>query len=499
MRQYIEKFIDSMTMYRLVLYGLYLITATAFVLSLLGQLSFTVLELGPTLLVLLVVSYVSSKLFAWTFSAPYNPESWQITAFIVFFLIFPQSDLKGYLLTALVAFLSVASKYILAIRGRHIFNPAAVAVVISGLLGLLGATWWVATLLLLPVVSIVGLVITWKLRHFMMVFVYGLVSVSLAGIIALVAGRDLGEAFKTVIISTPIVFAGTIMLTEPLTSPTTKRSQVIYAVLVAVLGGLQIGWISKPDVALLVGNLFSFLTGQRRAIKLEFVSSTQITPSVYSIVFKPVNPIRFKAGQYIELTLPHEHPDDRGIRRTFSIASRPGDQYIKLGLVTAIPSSTFKTALLALSPGTIVRATEVGGSFVLPDNIDEPIVMIAGGIGITPFRSMIDDLIAKQEKRPVVLFYAARQENLLVYGGLLNEARKQLGIMIVPIVAQPSSTWAGEKGYLDMQTIERYVGNVYEHTFYISGPNAMALSFREQLRAAGITPSRIKTDYFSGY
>ncbi|TAL14094.1 hypothetical protein EPN95_03755 [Patescibacteria group bacterium] len=499
MRQYVEKFIDSMTMYRLVLYGLYLITATAFVLSLFGLLSFTLLELAPTLLILLVVSYIASKLFAWTFSAPYNPESWQITAFIIFFLIFPQNDLKGFLLTALAAFLSVASKYILAIRGRHIFNPAAVAVVISGLLGLLGATWWVATLLLLPVVSIVGLLVTWKLRHFTMVFVYGFVSVALAGIIAVVTGRELGEAFKTVVISTPIVFAGTIMLTEPLTSPTTKRNQIVYAVLVAILGGLQIGWISKPDVALLVGNVFSFLVGQRRAIKLEFVSSTEITPSIYSIVFKPVHPIRFRAGQYIELTLPHDHPDDRGIRRTFSIASRPSDQYIKLGLVTANPSSTFKTALLNLTPGTVVRATEVGGSFVLPANTNEPIVMIAGGIGITPFRSMIDDLIAKQEKRPIVLFYAARREDLLVYGGLLNEARKQLGIMIVPIVTEPGPTWAGEKGYLDMKTIERYVGNVYDHTFYISGPNAMALSFRDELRLAGVTAGHIKTDYFSGY
>ena len=499
MRQYVEKFVDSITMYRLVLYGLYLITATAFVLSLFGQLSFTILELGPTLLVLVVVSYISSKLFSWTFSAPYNPESWKITAFILFFLIFPQSDLKGYLLTALVAFLSVASKYILAIRGRHIFNPAAVAVVISGLLGLLGATWWVATLLLLPVVSIVGLLVTWKLRHFMMVFVYGFVSVALAGIIALVAGHSLTEALKTVIISTPIVFAGTIMLTEPLTSPTTKRNQLIYAVLVGALGGLQLGWISKPDVALLVGNIFSFLVGQRRAIKLEFVSSTEIAPSIYSIVFKPVHPIRFKAGQYVELTLPHEHSDDRGIRRTFSIASRPGDQYIKLGLVTSNPSSTFKTALLALSPGTIIRATEVGGSFVMPADINEPVVMIAGGIGITPFRSMIEDLIARQEKRRVILFYAARQESSLVYGGLLNEARKQLGIMIVPIVTEPSGTWEGEKGYLDMKVIERYVGNVYEHTFYISGPNTMAMSFRDELRLVGVPSSRIKTDYFSGY
>lgn len=486
-------------MYRLVLYGLYLITATALVLSLFGQVSFGIVPLAVTLIVLLVTSYVVSKLFAWMFSAPYNPESWQITAFILFYLIFPQSTLKGYALAALVALLSVASKYLLAIRGRHVFNPAAVAVVISGLLGLLGATWWVATITLLPVVTIVGFVITWKLRHFWMVGVYLFVSVVVAGIVAKVGGRDLGDALKIIVISTPIMFAGTIMLTEPLTSPTTRRSQVIYATLVATLGALQLGWISKPDVALLVGNAFSFLMGQRRAIKLEFVSATEITPSIYSIILRPVHPLRFKAGQYIELTLPHTHSDDRGIRRTFSIASRPSDGHISLGLVVADPSSTFKASLLKLEKGTIIRATEVGGSFVLPQNIEQPIVMIAGGIGITPFRSMIDDLLARQEKRPIILFYATRQENLLVYGDLLNQARQQLGLIVVPIVSQPTISWTGERGILDMSVIERYVKNIYGNTYYISGPNAMALSFREQLKSAGIDNWHIKTDYFSGY
>jgi ferredoxin-NADP reductase len=499
MRRFFESIIDSITMYRLVLYGLYLITVTALVLSLFGQISFGIIPLVVTLFILLVVSYVASKLFAWTFSAPYNPESWQITAFILFFLIFPQSDIKGFGLVALVAFLSVASKYILAIRGRHIFNPAAVAVVISGLLGLLGATWWVATINLLPVVTIVGFLVTWKLRHFRMVGVYLFVGVVVTGIVAKVGGRDLGDALRIVVISTPIMFAGTIMLTEPLTSPTTKRSQVLYAILVAALSSLQMGWISKPDVALLFGNLFTFLLGQRRAIKLEFISATEMAPSIYNIVFKLVHSLRFKPGQYIELTLPHKHSDDRGIRRTFSIASKPGNDHIEFGLVTADPSSTFKVALLGLAKGTIIRATEVGGSFVLPTNAVKPVVMIAGGIGITPFRSMLDDLLAKQEKRPIVLFYVVRQENLFVYASLLNQAHQQLGMTIVPIVSQPTRTWKGESGAIDISLIERYIKNIYNYTYYISGPNAMAQSFREQLRAAGIENHRIKTDYFSGY
>ncbi len=499
MKQAVESFIDSMTMYRLTLYGLYLITATALVLSLIGQLAFSPLELIISLIILVSVSYVATRIFAWVFSSAYNPESWQITAFILFYLIFPQTDIKGYLLTALVALLAVASKYLLAIRGRHIFNPAAVAVVISSTLGLLGATWWIATIVMLPVTVLVGLLIVWKLRHFMMVGIYMCVSVGLAGVIAFASGFDVGDAIKAAVLSSPIIFAGAIMLTEPLTSPTTRRAQIIYASIVGVLGGLQLGWLSKPDVALLVGNAFTFLIGQRRSIRLQLVSIQETTPTIYSVVLKPVHPIRFKAGQYIELTLPHAHSDERGIRRTFSIASRPGDEHITLGLVTADPSSTFKAALLQMKPGQEIRATHIGGNFVLLHDTQRPIVMIAGGIGITPFRAMIDDLLARHETRPITLFYAVRRQDLLVYGRVLNEARTRLGIKVIPVVADPTDNWQGQRGYVTVDMIRQYVNQLHDATFYISGPNKMVLAFRRQLTAAGVSRMRIKSDYFSGY
>jgi ferredoxin-NADP reductase len=262
---------------------------------------------------------------------------------------------------------------------------------------------------------------------------------------------------------------------------------------------LQLGWVSKPDVALLIGNMFSFLIGQRRAIKLTFVSSVEIAPMIYSVTLKPVRPIRFTAGQYIELTLPHTQADYRGVRRMFSIASQPDDEYIKLGLVTARPSSSFKAALLGLAPGTHIRATQVGGSFVLPKTSTGPIVMIAGGIGITPFRSMIAQLISRADKRQVTVFYAAKHETSLVYGGLLNRAREVLGTKVIPIISEPTSTWSGPKGMISYDFIDRYVDNMSGCVFYISGPNVMVSAIRRQLISGGVPGYRIKTDYFSGY
>ena len=500
MRQFIERFTDSMTMYRAVLYGLYLMVATALGLSLFGQLSFALSDLIITLIILMAVSYGTNRLFAWIFSVAYNPESWQITALIVFFLIFPQSDIKGYLLVAITAAISMASKYILAIRGRHIFNPAAVAVAIGGLLGLLGATWWVGTLFMLPVVGIVGFLLTWKLRHFWMVGLYMFTSLVMAAILAKTGGHDVGETIKGAIASGPMVFAGTVMLTEPLTSPTAKRDQMIFGILVGTLTGGHLGWISKPDVAILVGNTFAFMLGAKRAISLTYAGSRELASGTHEFLFKPNQKLKFKPGQYIELTLPHVGADDRGVRRVFSIASRPDAEYLRLGLV--LPQSepsTFKQALANLEAGTVVRATQIGGSFVLPRSNSKPLVFVAGGIGITPFRAMLDEMIELSDKRQVTLFYAVRRQELAVYTDIIQQAIRAIGLRVIIVVAEPEAGWTGEVGRLTVDMMAKYVTDLIDSKVYISGPNAMVQDFKRDLASYGVARHNVVTDYFTGY
>jgi ferredoxin-NADP reductase/Na+-translocating ferredoxin:NAD+ oxidoreductase RnfD subunit len=487
-------------MYRAVLYGLYLMVATALGLSLFGQLSFTLASLIVTLIILLVVSYAVNRLFAWTFSVPHNPESWQITALIIFFLIFPQSDFKGYLYVGIIAAIAMASKFLLAIRGRHIFNPAAVAVVIGGLLGVLNAAWWVGTLFLLPVLLIVGFLLTWKLRHFWMVGAYMFVTLVTTTVLAKIGGHDMGEAIKGAVISGPMIFAGTIMLTEPLTSPTTKRSQIFFGMLVGALSGGHLGWISKPDVAILVGNVYAFMLGARRSISLNYVGTRELAPTIHEFLFKPEHRLKFKPGQYIELTLPHDGPDDRGIRRVFSIASRPGAEYLRLGLVMPETGhSTFKQALVNLETGTVVRATQIGGSFTLPRSHRKPLVLVAGGIGITPFRAMLDELTEKGEKRQVTLFYAVRRQELAVYTDIISQAIRTIGLGVVIVVSEPSADWTGETGRLTVETIAKYAPDLADSKIYISGPNAMVQDFQRDLRTYAVSPGNIVTDYFTGY
>jgi len=499
MKQIIESIINEITMYRLVLYGLLVVAVFAGMLSMFGVLQVSPLSLIASGLTLVAVSYGSSRLFARLFSTHHNRESWAITGLILFFLLPPPTSLKEVLAIGFVALLATASKYIVAVRQRHIFNPAAIAVVIAGLFNIVHASWWVATPLLLPVVAIVGLLIVWKVRRFAMVGIYIFVAMLVAVFVCMVSGYNLSEELSILILSSPLIFVATIMLTEPLTSPTTRKWQLIYAAVVGALTTWQLGLVFTPEIAICIGNLIAFAVGYRRAIKLKIVAIRTIAPSTIEVIARPLHPVSFVAGQYMELTLPHKHADARGVRRTFSIASAPSDDSVRFGLTVSEPGSSFKKELTHLNKGRIIRATQIGGDFSLPQDPTKPLVFIAGGIGITPFRAMLADLMARGEHRNIVLFYATRTKEVQVYNDVIQEAKKILNILYVPVVAKPHETWKGETGFITAEMIHKHVSDVKKRRIYISGPSLMVDNLRSQLLKNGIRHSQIVKDYFSGY
>lgn len=499
MKRFVEAYINTVTMYRLVLYGLILIATVALILSAGGVLKLSFTGLVLSLCILISSSYVASRFFAWTFSTKHNRESWIITALILFFLLFPVRSGKDALAAALVAVIAMASKYILAFRQRHIFNPAAIAVVISGLLGLTHAGWWVATVYLLPVVVMVGLLIVWKIRHFSMVTVAIGAAVATAIIVALINGYPLTDEMSLLFLSSPIIFAATIMLTEPFTTPATRKWQLIYAALVGFLMTCQLARFLTPEFAIVIGNLFVFIIGQKGAVVLEFIGVKSIAPRTVEVIMRPVRRFTFTPGQYLELSLPHKGEDARGIRRTFSIASGPDDEYVRFGLTLSEPGSSFKHALTHLKKGDIVHATRIGGDFTLPTNSQTPLLLIAGGIGITPFRSMLDDLTRRKETRDIILIHGIRSEDSLVYEELINKAKQTLKLEYVPVVTEASSTWGGEAGIITLDMIKRHATDIAKRKVYISGPSLMVESLRDQLIKSGIKRNHIVKDYFSGY
>jgi ferredoxin-NADP reductase len=204
----------------------------------------------------------------------------------------------------------------------------------------------------------------------------------------------------------------------------------------------------------------------------------------------------------MEWTLPHEKSDSRGSRRYFTIASSPTEKEFLLGIKTFADGSTYKKALLEMGQGGVMTASQVSGDFVLPKDKNEKLVFMAGGIGITPFRSMLKYLIDTNERRDIVVFYLNKVAGEIAYTDVLEEANKRLNIKIVFVLTDPGAAkahaWA-EAGPCDAVMIQKYVPDYKSRTFYISGPHGMVSAFAQMLTGMGVSAKRVIVDFFPGF
>ena len=146
-------------------------------------------------------------------------------------------------------------------------------------------------------------------------------------------------------------------------------------------------------------------------------------------------------------------------------------------------------------------AGQLAGDFVLPSDKKQKLVFFAGGIGVTPFRSMVKYLIDQNEKRDITIFYANRTPQDVVYKDLFDEAQKKLGIKTIYTVSKNDSSalWSGETGYITEQMIKEKLPDFKDRMFYLSGPRSMIVSFEKTLKNMGIKNNHIKTDFFPGF
>ena len=319
------------------------------------------------------------------------------------------------------------------------------------------------------------------------------------------AGFDLAQLAPTLFTSWPIVFFGTIMLTEPLTAPTKLQWRLVYGALVGILFGSQwsLGPIyPTPEFALLVGNLFSYFVSYSPRLKLMLKSKTEVANRIYDFEFECSPHPRFLAGQYLEWTLAHSPSDARGNRRYFTIASAPTDSNLKLGVRVHPQGSSFKRALLALPEGGVIYAAQVNGDFVLPQDPNTKLVFIAGGIGITPFRSMVQEMINTRQARDIVLIYTTASSKDFAYGEVFEQA-KALGLhtelVVTDLEVANSEGWQGNIGRLTPEMLTRLIPDLAARHYYLSGPDAMVKGYTRLLRELRISKKRIHTDYFPGF
>lgn len=219
--------------------------------------------------------------------------------------------------------------------------------------------------------------------------------------------------------------------------------------------------------------------------------------NIRTFYFKPEGPVSYTAGQYTELTLPHKHPDRRGVKRWFTLSSSPTDEL--LSITTRFggddKSSSFKKALFKLKPGIELHMAEPMGDFVLPKLIQTPLVFVAGGIGITPFHSILEWLHATHEERPIKLLYGVRNEDEIVFQDTFQKAR----IEPVIVVSQPSDAWGGERGRLSAELILGLEKPSEDTLVYVSGPEPMVEALEKDLRKAGLDKHQFVGDFFPNY
>lgn len=495
MMKFIDDFLNQITMYRLVLYVLVGLILLASVFSFFEVLPFSPFAILFSALFLILVCWVTNRIFAKAFKVPTNLESVYITALILTLIITPAADFDDLVFLALVGVFAMSSKYILAINKKHIFNPAALSVALTALVINRSASWWVGSAWMMPVVLLGGLLILRKIRRFNMIAVFFLTSLVFILGFSILRENNILLVTQKILFDTPILFFALVMLTEPLTTPPTKKLQVLYGALVGFLFTLdiQIGPIYlTPEVALLLGNIFSYIVSPKEKLILNLKEKSQIAPGTYDFVFGLKKKLAYIPGQYMEWTLSHQNPDSRGNRRYFTLASSPSEGTLRIGIKFYPNSSSFKKILVALKDGDRIIAGQRSGEFTLPKDPSKKLCFIAGGIGITPYRSIIKYLLDTGQKRDIILLYSNKAASDIVYKDIFDQANKQLAVKIIYVLTD-------KDGYINEQMIRNKVPDYQDRIFYISGPHSMVDTFEKILKEMGIKKAQIKIDFFPGY
>jgi ferredoxin-NADP reductase len=487
---FVDNFLNRITMYRLVLYYLVLLAIVGFVYAFFHLVSFSPWALLYSFFLITAVCWVSNELFAKLWKVTPNTESVYITAFILALIMDPAAitDIHGAFMLAIAGIVAMASKYVLVISNRHIFNPAAFGVAVVGIVLGTYASWWIGgNAWLLPFVLAGGLLIVRKVQRFDLWWSFMVVAA--AGICISFLPANPLSTLSDFIVHSSAIFLACVMLTEPFTTPPKRFERLVYGAIVGFLflPHVHIGdFYTSPELALLIGNIYSYAVSPKSRRILTLKESRQIAHDIYEFIFVPDRPLAFEPGQYLEWTLGHKNADQRGNRRYFTIASAPTEPTVRLGVKTYTPSSTFKQALLALQPGQTLSVAQLAGEFTLPTDTHKKLVFIAGGIGITPFRSMVQHMLDSGTRRDAVLLYSTKTREEVAYRDIFDAARN------VGLTTHYTSQ-------LTPELITQNIPDYKQRTFYISGPRGMVVTFERALRKLGVPHGQIKIDFFPGF
>lgn len=231
---------------------------------------------------------------------------------------------------------------------------------------------------------------------------------------------------------------------------------------------------------------------------LKILDKRQETLSVLTYIFEKPESWNYHPGQFIQMEIPHTNQDNRGTKRSFSLASSPTDNFLQITQRHGV--SSFKQALQHKKIGDSVSISEPMGKFYLNEDPKVPAVFLAGGIGITPFHSMIKYTKVKKVTKPMTIIYSNKTSaDFPFYKELVQLDEGNEFLKINWTITQEDENWTGRKGRINEAMIREIVGDLLIPEFYIVGLPIMTIELKRLIQGLGVNPKKIHFELFTGY
>lgn len=222
-------------------------------------------------------------------------------------------------------------------------------------------------------------------------------------------------------------------------------------------------------------------------MKLTLIEKEHLVDNIWAFRFKPGGPFSWVAGQYVRVELPHQNADAEGTKRWFTNSAAPFEGIMQI--TTRVSTSTFKQALAKLEPGDELQLIEnPEGDFVWQDSA-LPIVFVAGGIGITPFRSILKQRAHLGQPLNLTLVYGSRTPEVPFKDELAQWQAADSGLKVHYVVGAP----------LTAEKLAATVPNLNQSLVYVSGPEPMVQALGRDLVSHGLPEAQLKRDEFPHY
>lgn len=237
---------------------------------------------------------------------------------------------------------------------------------------------------------------------------------------------------------------------------------------------------------------------------LPFVKKEKLTSDCYNFFFEKNPSARdFIPGQTYEMKLPHKNMDERGDDRVFTVSSSPTDEKF-ITITTRIIQSSFKQTLADIKIGELVQFMGPWDDLNFDPKDTRPHVFLAGGIGITPFHSIIQFSLDKKINIQMTLFVSWKNKDEMIFDELMRKAEDSLeNFSYVPTLTEDESldsdVWDGERGRINEEMIKKYVKDIKSSKYFFAGPPTMVKALKEIVNGMGVDKENLLAEEFEGY